>query len=299
MRIAALYDIHGNVPALEAVLEDVHRADIDQVLVGGDVVPGPMPREALALLMSLDIPVQFIHGNGELAVLAQIGATDPAAVTYWGTTSGEPLPEPLRGVLRWTADQIWPDYEDVLRSWPKTRRLHVTGLGDILFCHGTPRSETECFTRLTPEEHLAPAFEDTDAAVVICGHTHMQFDRIISGIRVVNAGSVGMPFGRTGADWALLGPDVQLRHTSGTICGTRRPAFATPRIPRLSSLRSGTSCSHHQKPRCWTPSRALHSDERLLVSCLVLRGSRPRSMVCGFTRRGPARKRQAESDDGL
>ena len=214
MRIAALYDIHANVPALEAVLEDVHRADIDQVLVGGDVVPGPMPREALALLMSLDIPVQFIHGNGELAVLAQIGATDPAAVTYWGTTSGEPLPEPLRGVLRWTADQIWPDYEDVLRSWPKTRRLHVTGLGDILFCHGTPRSETECFTRLTPEEHLAPAFEGTDAAVVICGHTHMQFDRIISGIRVVNAGSVGMPFGRTGADWALLGPDVQLRHTS-------------------------------------------------------------------------------------
>ena len=214
MRIAALYDIHANLPALEAVLVDVHRAGIDQILVGGDVVPGPMPREALALLLSLDVPVQFIHGNGELAVLAQIGATDPAAVIYWGTTSGEPLPDPLREVLRWTADQIRPDYEDVLRSWPKTRRLHVAGLGDILFCHGTPRSETECFTRLTPEEHLAPVFEGADAAVVICGHTHMQFDRLISGIRVVNAGSVGMPFGRPGADWALLGPDVQLRHTS-------------------------------------------------------------------------------------
>ena len=214
MRIAALYDIHANLPALEAVLEDVHRIGIDQIVVGGDVVPGPMPREALALLSSLDIPVQFIHGNGELAVVAQIGATEPASVTYWGTTSGEPPPDPIRGVLRWTADQIRPDYEGVLRSWPKTRRLHVSGLGDILFCHGTPRSETECFTRLTPEALVAPAFEGTDAAVVMCGHTHMQFDRIISGLRVVNAGSVGMPFGRTGADWALLGPDVQLRHTS-------------------------------------------------------------------------------------
>jgi predicted phosphodiesterase len=214
MRIAALYDIHANLPALEAVLEDVHRANINHIVVGGDVVPGPMPREALALLLSLDIPVQFIHGNGELAVLAQIEAADPAAVTYWGTTSSEPPPEPVKGVLRWTADQISPDYDDVLRSWPKTRRLHVNGLGHTLFCHGTPRSETECFTRLTPEEHLAQAFEGTDAAVVMCGHTHMQFDRIVRGIRVVNAGSVGMPFGRTGADWALLGPDVQLRHTS-------------------------------------------------------------------------------------
>ena len=213
MRIAALYDIHANLPALEAVLADVHRAGIDQILVGGDVVPGPMPREALALLLSLDVPVQFIHGNGELAVLAQIGVSDPAAVTYWGTTSGEPLPDPLREVLRWTADQIRPDYEDVLTSWPKTRRLQVHGLGDILFCHGTPRSETECFTRLTPDEHLAPVFEEAGAGVVICGHTHMQFDRIISGIRVVNAGSVGMPFGRPGAAWLVLGPDVQFRHT--------------------------------------------------------------------------------------
>jgi len=214
MRIAALYDIHANLPALEAVLEDVRRADVDRIVVGGDVVPGPMPREALALLLSLDMPVQFIHGNGELAVLAQIGAADPASVTYWGTTSGEPLPEPLREVLRWTADQIQPDYNDVLRSWLKTTRLNDTGLGEVLFCHGTPRSETECFTRLTPEERLVPVFEGTDAAVVVCGHTHMQFDRVVAGRRVVNAGSVGMPFGQPGADWLLLGPDVSLRHTS-------------------------------------------------------------------------------------
>ncbi len=214
MRIAALYDIHANLPALEAVLEDVRNSGVDQVVVGGDVVPGPMPREALALLLGLDIPVQFIHGNGELAVLAQIGVADPDAVIYWGTTSGEPLPEPLRGVLRWTAQQIHPAYDDVLRGWPKTRRLKVDGLGEVLFCHGTPRSETECFTRLTPEDRLVPVFEGVDASVVVCGHTHMQFDRLVAEIRVVNAGSVGMPFGQPGADWVLLGPEVQLRHTS-------------------------------------------------------------------------------------
>ena len=214
MRVAALYDIHANLPALEAVLEEVRAANVDQIVVGGDVVPGPMPGEALALLLQPNIPVQFIHGNGELAVLAQIGVANPDAASYWGTTTGEPLPEPHRSILRWTAEQIHPQYDDVLRSWPKTRHAMVHGLGEVLFCHATPRSETEIFTRLTPEHLLAPLFEGLGVDLVLCGHTHMQFDRTIAGVRVVNAGSVGMPFGSTGADWALLGPDVQLRHTS-------------------------------------------------------------------------------------
>jgi len=214
MRVAALYDIHANLPALEAVLESVRAAHVDQIVIGGDVVPGPMPREALALLLGLNIPAHFIYGNGELAVLAQIGVSDPEAVTYWGTATGEPLPEPHRRILRWTSEQIHPQYDDVLRGWPKTRRLEITGLGKVLFCHATPRNETEIFTRLTSEPLLAPVFEGLDVDLVICGHTHMQFDRTIAGIRVVNAGSVGMPFGSTDADWVLLGPDVQLRHTS-------------------------------------------------------------------------------------
>jgi predicted phosphodiesterase len=214
MRVAALYDIHANLPALEAVLEEVRAAGVDQIVVGGDVVPGPMPCEALALLLDFNIPMQFIYGNGELAVLAQIGVTDPAAVSYWGTTTGEPLPEPHRSILRWTAEQIHPQYDDVLRSWPKTRQLNVDGLGEVLFCHGTPRGETEIFTRLTSELLLAPVFEGLGVDLVVCGHTHMQFDRTIAGTRVVNAGSVGMPFGSADANWVLLGPDVQLRHTS-------------------------------------------------------------------------------------
>jgi len=213
MRIAALYDIHGNLPALEAVLEDARAQGVDRVVVGGDVVPGPMPRETLARLLSLDLPVQFIHGNCELSVLAQMGALRGEPVTYWGTTSGRPLPEPDLEIMRWTAGQLGPDDERHFASWPKTLRMTVDGLGDVLFCHGTPRSETEVFTRLTPEDRLRPLFDPLGVSVVVCGHTHMQFDRMIGKTRVVNAGSVGAPFGSPEACWALLGPDVELRRT--------------------------------------------------------------------------------------
>jgi predicted phosphodiesterase len=102
----------------------------------------------------------------------------------------------------------------LLAGWPKTLQLEIDGLGQVLFCHSTPRSETEVFTELTAEDRLLPLFEPLQVAVVVCGHTHMQFDRMIGRTRVVNAGSVGMPFGEPGASWLLLGPNVQLRHTS-------------------------------------------------------------------------------------
>jgi len=138
MRVAALYDVHGNLPALEAVLQDIRQAGVDHVVVGGDVVPGPMPRET----------------------------------------------------------------------------LEMSELGEVLFCHATPQNDTDVFTRLTPEDRLLPVFEGVNVSVVICGHTHMQFDRLIGRIRVVNAGSVGMPYGKPGAHWLLLGPGVELRHTA-------------------------------------------------------------------------------------
>ncbi|HXQ38289.1 MAG TPA: metallophosphoesterase family protein [Anaerolineales bacterium] len=212
MKVAPLYDIHGNLPALEAVLQEIRQAGVDHVVVGGDVVPGPMPRETLRLLLDLELPVQFIHGNGELAMLAQMAAQDESLVTYWGTTSGKPLPEQFRPVYRWTVQQLYPEYEPVLASWPKTLRLEIPGPGEVLFCHSTPRSETEIFTRLTPEETLLPLFEGLNVSVVVCGHTHMQFDRMVGKTRVVNAGSLGEPYGEPGAYWLLLGPDVHLQH---------------------------------------------------------------------------------------
>ena len=201
MRVAALYDIHGNLPALEAVLQEIRQAGVSHVVVGGDVVPGPMPREALACLQNLDLPVQFIQGNCEVAVLEQMAGNHPHTI-----------PELYRSIMRWTAQQL-PEYQQVFAGWPKTLRLEIPGLGTVLFCHGTPRNENECFTRLTSEERLLPIFEGLDVSVVVCGHTHMQFDRMVGKIRVVNAGSVGMPFGEPGACWLLLGPGIELRRT--------------------------------------------------------------------------------------
>jgi predicted phosphodiesterase len=202
MPVAAIYDIHGNLPALETVLEEIRRADVDRIVIGGDVVPGPMPRETLARLLNLEIPIQFIRGNGEVAVLEQMAGKEPAKV-----------PEQFREVIRWTARQLDPEHQSLLASWPKTLWLEIPGLGKALFCHATPRNENEVFTRLTAEDRLSSIFEGVNATVVVCGHTHMQFDRMIGRIRVVNAGSVGMPFGEPRAHWLLLGPDVQFRRT--------------------------------------------------------------------------------------
>ena len=95
MRVAAIYDIHANLPALEAVLQEIRQAEVDQVIVGGDVVPGPLPKETLRCLLDLPVPTQFIYGNGEVAVLEQMAGRDPSAV-----------PEQHRPIIRWTARQL-------------------------------------------------------------------------------------------------------------------------------------------------------------------------------------------------
>lgn len=202
MRVAAIYDIHGNLPALEAVIEEIRQAEVDGVVVGGDVFPGPMPLEALTCLLNLEVPVHFIQGNGDREVLACMRGVETGAV-----------PEQFRESLRWTARQLQPEHEQLLAGWPQTLRLQIDGLGEVLFCHATPRNDTEIFTRATPEVRLLPVFEGVTVSMVVCGHTHMQFDRRAGAIRVVNAGSVGMPFGEPGAYWVLLGPGVRLRHT--------------------------------------------------------------------------------------
>lgn len=202
-RVAALYDVHGNLPGLEAALADARQAGAGHVVIGGDVIPGPMPAECLALLRALDLPLTCIRGNGEREVLAQRDGIETGTV-----------PPRFRDVMRWVADQLDDATAAWLASWPATATLDVGGTGRVLFCHATPRSDLELFTRLTPEARIAPAFAGVDAPLVICGHTHMPFDRAIGATRVVNAGSVGMPFGEPGASWALLGPGVALRHTA-------------------------------------------------------------------------------------
>lgn len=202
MRVAAIYDIHGSLPALEAVLEGVRQANVDEIVVGGDVVPGPMPRETLELLLGLEIPVRFIQGNGDRVVLGAMRGEEPTEV-----------PEQFRDGIRWNAGQLAGEHAGVIASWPRTTRMKIDGRGQVLFCHATPRNDTDVFTRSTPEDHLRPLFRGYDADLVVCGHTHMQFDRTIGEVRIVNAGSVGMPFGEPGAYWLLLGPTIELRRT--------------------------------------------------------------------------------------
>lgn len=227
MRVAAIYDIHGNLPALEAVLCAVHEAAVDHVVVGGDVVPGPMSHEVITILLDLDAPVHFIQGNGEREVLAQLS----------GVNSGT-VPEQFRDVMRWVGEQLAPEQVQRLASWPPTLTLDIPGLGRVLFCHATPRNDTELFTRLTPEDRLLPVFEPSDAPLVICGHTHMQFDRTVGTTRVVNAGSVGMPFGEPGAYWLLLGPGVELRCTRYDFAGAADRIRATD-YPQAEEFAAG------------------------------------------------------------
>lgn len=226
MRVAALYDIHGNLPALEAVLRDLRAVGVDAVVVGGDVLPGPMPHDTLARLQALDWPTHFIHGNGDRVVAAFLAGGDITEV-----------PEAFRDTIAWTAQQLDAEQRALLTTWPSTCELEVPDVGRTLFCHATPRNNVECFTRDTPESQLTSVFAHVDADVVVCGHTHMQFDRCIEGHRVINAGSVGMPFaGPPGAYWLLLAGGVQLRRTDYDVEATavqlRRSGF--PQVEALA-----------------------------------------------------------------
>lgn len=202
MRVAVLNDIHGNLPAAEAVLDEVRAARVDRIVVGGDVFPGPMAHLVLRALLTCGIPTEFIYGNGEVAVLDELAGRTPR------------VPEAYRSSVRWNAQQLDPGERECISHWPMTLRLNVPPLGDVCVCHATPRNENEILTRLTPEDRLLPLFNSVGAAIVVCGHTHIAMDRTIGPTRVVNPGSVGMPFGPPGADWMVLGPGLEFRHTS-------------------------------------------------------------------------------------
>jgi len=198
MKIAALYDIHGNLPALNAVLEELEGVQPDLIVVGGDIISGPMPRQTLERLSQLGDRVCYIRGNGEREVVA----------AYDGLPFVARMPAEVREVTRWTAQQLERSQRDFLAQLPEQITLHVEALGDILFCHATPRSDEEIFTRITPQERLNAIFTGIEQQIVVCGHTHMQFERRVGSVRIINAGSVGMPYAdRPGAYWLLLGPE--------------------------------------------------------------------------------------------
>jgi predicted phosphodiesterase len=195
--VAALYDIHGNLPALEAVLAEVPAGAV--IVVGGDFVGGPWPRETMDRLRELGDRAHWLRGNAdrEAAADVQVGMSEEA-----------------RRSLEWSAEQLCAEQRELIRSLPDDLVLEVEGLGPTLFCHGSPRSDEEIITAVSSEERLREILAGVEQQTVVCGHTHHQFDRTVDGIRVVNAGSVGMPYeGEQGAYWALLGPDADFRRT--------------------------------------------------------------------------------------
>src|SRR6266702_7305120 len=199
MRVAAISDIHGNLPALEAVLAEVTREGPDLIVVCGDVASGPMPAETIDLLMTLD-RARFVRGNADRGLIEEFDGKAPSE-----------MPGPFAD---WCARQITRERRDFLASFESTVRIdEIDGLGRALFCHATPRNDVDVMTVETPVERVRALIAGADADVIVCGHTHMQFDRMVDRVRVVNAGSVGMPYGEPGAYWLLLGPEVMLRRT--------------------------------------------------------------------------------------
>jgi putative phosphoesterase len=193
VRVAAISDIHGNLPALEAVLADLEKEEIDRFVVVGDTISGPWPAEVFDVIA--DLGVDVVRGNADREVIER------------SERSGRLAP--------WCADLLGAERLAAAATWPLTRELEIGGLGRAFVCHSTPASEDPIYTSITPEAELLDVLGEVQADVLVCGHTHMQYDRRLSnGLRIVNPGSVGMPYeGRPGAYWALLGPDVDFRRT--------------------------------------------------------------------------------------
>ena len=201
-RVAALYDIHGNLPALEAALAGADAVYADLFVFGGDLALGPMPSEVLDRLLSLETPALYLRGNCDrLMIDAFDGRPLPA------------LPTSVQESIGWAARQLTSRHRDFLASLPATLTVDVSSLGEVLFCHATPRSDEEIITVRTPDEQLRPILSEVRQMAVVCGHTHMQFHRRVGELHLVNAGSVGMPYGEAGAHWVLLGPHIEFKRT--------------------------------------------------------------------------------------
>ena len=203
MRVAVLADIHGNLPALEAVLREVDAAGADAVVLPGDMTIGPLQSKTLDLLDSLGDQAIWVRGNCERNVVEVFdGRYQPTGAAHEAGTI-------------WAGHQLTRAQRDRLASLPLAASIEVDGLGPVLFCHATARSDEEIVLVDSPVEWFVEGFADVEEQTVVCGHTHMPFDRLAAGRRVINPGSVGMPYGPPGtvAYWALLGPDVSLRRT--------------------------------------------------------------------------------------
>ncbi len=226
MRVAALADVHGNAPALAAVLAEVG-AEVeapDLVVFCGDLTWGSLPRETLELVRGLRIPARFVRGNAERALLElRAGA------------SGSPSDRE-----RWMLEQHSAADLAVLEAFESGVAVDIDGLGPVRFCHGSPRSDEECVTERTPAGRVRELMTDVEERVVVTAHVHLQYDRIVDDVRLLSPGSVGLPYeGAPGhAYWALLGPEVELRRTGYDVerAVVQMRATDDPRVEQIAEL---------------------------------------------------------------
>lgn len=207
MKIAALYDIHGNLPALDAVLSELSQVKPDLIVIGGDIVAGPMPVQTLERLFQLNIPAEFIRGNNDREVV----------MAFDGQHLRPDLSKKGRERIEWVAKQLSRSHRDFLAQLPENLTYPIDDeKGEILFCHATPTSDEEIFTPHTSQERMEQLFQGVHQQIVVCGHTHIQFERLAEGTRIINAGSIGMPFAeRPGAYWLLMSPNGhEFKYTS-------------------------------------------------------------------------------------
>jgi putative phosphoesterase len=222
-RVVVLADVHGVLPALQAVLAEPDVRSADRIVLAGDLAAGPQPVETLDLLASLGNRAVWIRGNTDriLVELARAHAPDPAGSDM---------------VSSWAATQLRPDQLSLLAELPLSVSLTITGHGRVLCCHATPRDDEEMVLVDSSLERWAEVLSgvDDDVSAVLCGHTHMPFVRLVHGRLVVNPGSVGMPYGTIGAHWALLGEGVgvSLRRTSYDMDAACAAVTATSGYPK-------------------------------------------------------------------
>ena len=179
-RVAILADIHANLPALEAVLQDLDRKSTDAVFDLGDIVGyGPFPNEVVELLRERRIPSTCGNSDKDVYEFAHKRAKFAASTHALSFRS-----------FQWTHDALTDDHLDYLRGLPPSRRVQFDGV-EMLLVHGSPKGMGNHVGLDTSDEQLHELAELAQADVVACGHSHDTFVRQVGPTLFINAGTVG------------------------------------------------------------------------------------------------------------
>lgn len=219
--VAVLSDIHGVLPALDAVLAELENIPVDGIVVTGDIASGPQPTQVIDRLLELGKRVVWVRGNADRELVDLVQGRDAIHAD---------------DISIWAARQLLPAHVALLDSLPHPVVLEIEGFDSVMFCHGTPRDENEIVLVDTGLERWTEVLSEVPSSVttVVSGHTHMPFSRIARGRLIVNPGSVGLPYGRPGAHWAILeNGSVQMRRTLFSYADARESIVRTSGYPAI------------------------------------------------------------------